>query len=389
MAQHDQVIDNGPGLAVRTDINAALAALFSSSSGTVEPAVRVAGQLWFNTTTGQLQLRNAANTAWTSLTGTLGGTVTVTPVPLTFQGTSTGVGAALVSVRDSFTTTGAAGNPVLAVNRQNSATHSLMIGNDGNGAALIGGNNNAMRFGNWASGIFTERMNMSAAGVWTFAGTQQVIIGGTPGIEVVGATANIKLTDNTASAYDFWMHVDGNQWYVLVDRTATGTWDTPHPLQLNASTNIGSLFGSQILTVGNYDALGVTPEARQVIAGNGLTGGGDLTANRTLTLGTPGTITNSTTNSVTATSHTHALGGTVVLVYTGSLATETVFPLGHIIMADDTAAIARNAAIGTVRLATDTSLYVESGAGTELSGTWRARGAFTSNGRGTILQRAA
>ena len=45
----------------------------------------------------------------------------------------------------------------------------------------------------------------------------------------------------------------------------------------------------------------------RVIAGNGLTGGGDLTANRTLTLGTPGTITASTTNSVAAESHTHAI----------------------------------------------------------------------------------
>ena len=45
----------------------------------------------------------------------------------------------------------------------------------------------------------------------------------------------------------------------------------------------------------------------RVIAGNGLTGGGDLTANRTLNLGTPGTITASTTNAVAVESHTHAI----------------------------------------------------------------------------------
>lgn len=44
-----------------------------------------------------------------------------------------------------------------------------------------------------------------------------------------------------------------------------------------------------------------------ISAGNGLTGGGNLTANRTITLGTPSTITNSTTNSVSSTSHTHAI----------------------------------------------------------------------------------
>jgi hypothetical protein len=44
-----------------------------------------------------------------------------------------------------------------------------------------------------------------------------------------------------------------------------------------------------------------------ISAGNGLTGGGDLSANRTVTLGTPSTLTGSTTNSVTADSHTHAI----------------------------------------------------------------------------------
>jgi hypothetical protein len=44
-----------------------------------------------------------------------------------------------------------------------------------------------------------------------------------------------------------------------------------------------------------------------IIAGNGLTGGGTLAASRTLTMGTPSTISASSTNSVTATSHTHEI----------------------------------------------------------------------------------
>ena len=47
--------------------------------------------------------------------------------------------------------------------------------------------------------------------------------------------------------------------------------------------------------------------ARILTAGNGLTGGGDLSADRTFTLGTPSTLTTVTTNAVTATSHTHAV----------------------------------------------------------------------------------
>src|SRR5690554_5855136 len=44
-----------------------------------------------------------------------------------------------------------------------------------------------------------------------------------------------------------------------------------------------------------------------ISAGNGLSGGGAISASRTLTLGTPSTITNSTTNSLTSTSHTHEI----------------------------------------------------------------------------------
>lgn len=59
---------------------------------------------------------------------------------------------------------------------------------------------------------------------------------------------------------------------------------------------------------GLQDALDLKADAaRLIVAGNGMSGGGNLSANRTLTLGTPGTITTATTNSVSAASHTHAL----------------------------------------------------------------------------------
>ena len=57
----------------------------------------------------------------------------------------------------------------------------------------------------------------------------------------------------------------------------------------------------------DYLATGVVPVERTITAGNGLTGGGDLSANRTLSLGTPGTLSGATSNNVTDTSHTHAI----------------------------------------------------------------------------------
>lgn len=51
---------------------------------------------------------------------------------------------------------------------------------------------------------------------------------------------------------------------------------------------------------------------RTVTAGNGLTGGGTLAADRTITLGTPGTLGPATTNAATTDSHTHAIGAGIV-----------------------------------------------------------------------------
>ena len=67
MAQHDYVIANGTGAAVRSDLNNALAAIVSQNSGATEPATMYAYQFWADTTTGLLKLRNAANNAWITL----------------------------------------------------------------------------------------------------------------------------------------------------------------------------------------------------------------------------------------------------------------------------------------------------------------------------------
>lgn len=58
-------------------------------------------------------------------------------------------------------------------------------------------------------------------------------------------------------------------------------------------------------TLGGYGITNAVVNTTQVIAGNGLTGGGALSANRTLTLGTPLTLSATSTNRVTATGHEH------------------------------------------------------------------------------------
>ncbi len=67
MSQHDGVLNNDTGANFRADLNLALLALLSNSSGLTEPATMYAYQWWADTTTGLLKIRNAANNAWITM----------------------------------------------------------------------------------------------------------------------------------------------------------------------------------------------------------------------------------------------------------------------------------------------------------------------------------
>ena len=67
MAQHDYVIANGTGAAVRSDLNAGFAAIVSQNSGATAPSTTYAYQSWADTTAGMMKMRNGANNAWITL----------------------------------------------------------------------------------------------------------------------------------------------------------------------------------------------------------------------------------------------------------------------------------------------------------------------------------
>lgn len=93
MANHDYVIDNGTGAAVRADLNDALAAIVSNNSSATEPATTYAYQWWADTTSGDLKIRDAANSAWVTVgtlaTANLGLATAASP---TISGTATFTG---------------------------------------------------------------------------------------------------------------------------------------------------------------------------------------------------------------------------------------------------------------------------------------------------------
>jgi len=82
MSQNDYVIANDTAANVRADINLALAALASQSSGATAPSTTYANMIWYDTATDTLKMRSESNTAWITL-GTLDqNTNTFTPAGL-------------------------------------------------------------------------------------------------------------------------------------------------------------------------------------------------------------------------------------------------------------------------------------------------------------------
>lgn len=64
MSQNDFNIADANGATVLADLNAALQALASQSSGSSTPSTTYPAQPWFDNSTGLLKFRNAANNAW-------------------------------------------------------------------------------------------------------------------------------------------------------------------------------------------------------------------------------------------------------------------------------------------------------------------------------------
>jgi hypothetical protein len=67
MSQHDYVIDNQTFPNTRTDLNNALAAIATTNAGATAPSTTYAYQLWYDTTTDFIKMRNADNDAWITL----------------------------------------------------------------------------------------------------------------------------------------------------------------------------------------------------------------------------------------------------------------------------------------------------------------------------------
>jgi microcystin-dependent protein len=149
-----------------------------------------------------------------------------------------------------------------------------------------------------------------------------------------GTVTSAMIADNSI------VNADINASAAIVD-TKLATISTAGKVSNSATTATSANTANAIVArdaSGNFTAGTITGTAtdcsRSVLAGNGITGGGALSADRTITLGTPGTLTGTTANAVTSTSHTHAItvslgaiaGTTAGPTITSSAGTNVVIP---------------------------------------------------------------
>ena len=139
MAQHDYVIDNGTGAAVRGDINDALEAIRSNNSNSGALTTNYAYQWHVDTSDGNLKIRNAANNGY----------VTVGPVATTNFGLAPLAGATFTGkVTHNYTsslnipsgtTAQRDGSPAVGMFRHNSTLNQFEGYNNGAWGAIGGG----------------------------------------------------------------------------------------------------------------------------------------------------------------------------------------------------------------------------------------------------------
>ena len=119
--------------------------------------------------------------------------------------------------------------------------------------------------------------------------------------EVSATTVRANALGLGASGYGFYLSSTVPGIAINVDGTAAGRLEVNDNSTTDGHTLITRLKGDA-----RYAPVGTT-----ITAGPGLTGGGTIGSNQTITLGTPSSIGNSTTNAVTATGHTHEIGPTI------------------------------------------------------------------------------
>jgi hypothetical protein len=190
MAEHDYVIANGTGAAVRSDLNNALAAIASNNSKSTDPSTTFAYQWYADTGDGKMYIRNAANNAYVEV-----GTMATANLGLASLGaaTNTFTGEVIFNSTGSIqlpsgNTAARPGSPTAGDIRYNSQTNEIegytgsspSWGSIGGGGGATGTGSDAifLNYGQTVTGSYSipASTNSLSAGPITVASGQTVTI---------------------------------------------------------------------------------------------------------------------------------------------------------------------------------------------------------------------
>jgi hypothetical protein len=143
---------------------------------------------------------------------------------------------------------------------------------------------------------------------------------GSPTLSTAGSDTNVNLNISTKGTGSVSLNTAGGAILLRPGASGVRIYDDSNVYYHNIAT--GTMTANRTLTLPNASVTLVSgtmvPTTTSVTAGNGLSGGGALSGNVTLTLGTPGTLTSTSTNAVSSTSHTHSINVGDVLISPGT-----------------------------------------------------------------------
>jgi hypothetical protein len=169
MSQHDMNLANGPGLTFRTDVNAALVALVSQSSGAVAPSPTYTCQLWADTGTGRIRQRDSANTQWLDLG----------PLDTGSRYPGRLIGIQILTASGTYTPTSGTGSVIVLGVGGGASGGASGATTASSAAAASGGGSGTYGCARFTSGFSGVTVTIGAGGAAPSAGTNNGAVGGT------------------------------------------------------------------------------------------------------------------------------------------------------------------------------------------------------------------
>ena len=429
MSQHDFVIDNAPGLSVRTDIMAAIKALASCSLGPVQPTTMYAGQLWLDTSNpttypnGLIKQRNAGNTGWVGLMIDVDRLIGLPATPLgdtdatSKKYVDTQITA--TNIADGGTVTGDVvienSTPQIALKRIASTEACIFASIDETGKYMWRNYAGSGTGKDWLLYRYDSAGTLIDSPLWVdWSGGRVTIDNGLTvnGGGIVLASGGVS-TDNVTRKqgaadqilYDSWVNFEGRtQWAWRMEDTIKQfdlrCYRGSDGAYLTTSISCDSDDGRVSFPAGVDGAMTVrspgATDSPYVALWQGGTQRGyirylNATGMQFVNDVTDDYLLLSNVDNIDALQFSYAGVEYPILhrgnaFYTGSSVSNTSYPVGSIVYAYyNNQALARNAA-ATVRLSSDSWHFELQGSGAVLAGTWRARGQHSD---AILMQRVA